>query len=378
MNATSVLTVLFNKGVHVSTQDDELVIDAPKGALLAEDVMLIREHRDDIVDLLRQIQMQREASTPVVTVQHGGLAPLSDIQQNVLLMESMVPSMPYGNIPLAFTIDGTLDVRALGNALDAVIGTHEILRTTYADHDGSTMQSIAPASPLPLAFIDLAPESGAPAAPEVVLREHEVRLFDLARDWPIRVMLLRLAPARHVLSIVFHQVAMDGHSCQLFVRYLSETYARLVTVAGQLPAVFAGHQYVDFADWQRRSEKSQQFRDAVGFWKESLSGAPALHGMPGDFLRPAIQTFAGRTFATEFSADDFARIEHFARERETSVFTVLQAAFALLVARYSDGDDIVIGTAVATDADDTKQPGFTTLQGWRISGGNGGRHPQVS
>jgi endo-1,4-beta-xylanase len=36
------------------------------------------------------------------------------------------------------------------------------------------------------------------------------------------------------------------------------------------------------------------------------------------------------------------------------------------------GSRYLIGTARATDADDTNEPGFTTLQGWRITGGNGG------
>ncbi|HEV7608497.1 MAG TPA: amino acid adenylation domain-containing protein [Steroidobacteraceae bacterium] len=358
MNATSVLTVLFNKGVHVSTQDDELVIDAPKGALQAEDVMLIREHRDDIVDLLRQIKMQREAATPVISVQHDGHAALSDIQQNVLLMEGMAPSIPYGNIPLAFMIEGALDRAALGKSLDAVISMHEILRTTYVVRGDRTVQQIAPASSLPLAFTDFALEPDTEARIEAALRQHEARHFDLARELPVRAMLLRLAPGRYVLSLVFHQVAMDGHSCQLFVRYLSETYARIAAGSGESPAAFAGHQYVDFADWQRRSEKSPNYRQAVAFWKDSLAGAPALHGIPGDFLRPAIQTFAGRTLATELAAQDLARIEQFARDHETSVFTVLQAAFALLVARYSDCHDVVIGTAVANR---TRREFFGTL-----------------
>ena len=72
MNATSVLTVLFNKGVHVSTQDDELVVDAPRGALEESDIRLIREHRDDIVELLRQIQLQREAPEPARRPRPGG------------------------------------------------------------------------------------------------------------------------------------------------------------------------------------------------------------------------------------------------------------------------------------------------------------------
>ncbi len=36
------------------------------------------------------------------------------------------------------------------------------------------------------------------------------------------------------------------------------------------------------------------------------------------------------------------------------------------------GTRYVIGNVLASDADDTNQPGFTTLQNWRISGGNGG------
>jgi endo-1,4-beta-xylanase len=36
------------------------------------------------------------------------------------------------------------------------------------------------------------------------------------------------------------------------------------------------------------------------------------------------------------------------------------------------GSRYVIGTVLGTDADDKNQPGFTTLQGWRIAGGNGG------
>ena len=117
MNATSVLTVLFNKGVHVSTQDDELVVDAPRGALDESDVMLIREHRDDIVELLRQIQLQREAPEPARRGGQPGRAPLSAVQQNVLLMESLSPGTSYGNIPLAFLIDGTVDREALARAL---------------------------------------------------------------------------------------------------------------------------------------------------------------------------------------------------------------------------------------------------------------------
>jgi endo-1,4-beta-xylanase len=40
--------------------------------------------------------------------------------------------------------------------------------------------------------------------------------------------------------------------------------------------------------------------------------------------------------------------------------------------RIDGGFRYVLGNVVATDADDTNEPGFTTLQGWQVTGGNGG------
>lgn len=357
MNATSVLTVLFNKGVHVSTQDDELVVDAPKGALEESDIRLIREHRDDIVELLRQIQLQREAPEPARRSAQAGTAPLSAVQQNVLLMESLAPGMAYGNIPLAFRIEGPVDRDALARALGNVAAEHEILRTTYPASGPGFVQAIHAPSAFPVAFEDVSMGADPEVALGDALARHESRLFDLSRDAPLRAMLIRLGDRRHVLSLIFHQVAVDGHSCQLFLRYLSDSYRRVVAGA-PAPAAFDGFQYADFADWQARNARTAAQAQSVEYWRKALRGAPALHGLPGDFVRPARQAFAGRTHELAFAAGDYARVEQFARDHETSVFTVLQAAFALLVSRYSGEEDLVIGTAVANR---TRREFFGTL-----------------
>ena len=357
MNATSVLTVLFNKGVHVSTQDDELVVDAPQGALEESDIMLIREHRDDIVELLRQIQLQREAPEPARRAAQPGTAALSAVQQNVLLMESLAPGMPYGNIPLAFRIDGPVDREALARALGDVIGEHEILRTTYPANGAGFVQAIHAPGAGVIAFEDVSMGADPEAALANTLARHESRLFDLSKDAPLRVLLIKLGEHRHALSLIFHQVAMDGHSGQLFLRYLSESYRR--AVAGLPPAAaFDGFQYADFADWQARNARTAAQAQSVEYWRTALRGAPALHGLPGDFVRPVRQAFAGRTHEMSLAAADYAQVEQFARDHETSVFTVLQAAFALLVSRYSGEDDVVIGTAVANR---TRREFFGTL-----------------
>jgi amino acid adenylation domain-containing protein len=358
MNATSVLTELFNKGVHVSTQDDELVVDAPKGALEESDVKLIREHRDDIVELLRQIQLHRETPEPARRVGQSGRAPLSAVQQNVLLMESLAPGTPYAHIPLAFAIEGQVDHDALARALADIVAAHEILRTTYVEEGGGRMvQSINAPAAFAVELEDLSSHGDPQTALESTLARHETRLFDLAKDRPLRALLVKLGEGRHVLSLVLHQIAVDGHSCQLLLRYLSVSYAR--AVAGVRTATdFMGYQYADFADWQARNVRTPAHAQSLEYWRTALRGAPPLHAVPGDFVRPATQRFAGRTYEISLSADDYARVEAFARDYASSVFTVLQAVFALLVSRYGGEDDVVLGTAVANR---TRREFFGTL-----------------
>lgn len=347
MNATSVLTLLFNKGIRVSTDNDELVIDAPKGQLQAEDVAMIREHRDDIVELLHQVQLEREPIVEVRRCDHSGRAALSAVQQSVLLMEHMAGDRAYGNIPAAFRIEGPLDCDALTSSLNALIATHEILRTTYFFAGDDACQIIHGAAPLQLWFEDISRARNTDEALQSALRAQESIRFDLSRDWPIRVGLIRLGEQLHVLSLVFHQIAMDGHSCQLFLKFLADKYAdQPLEIRG--PANSAEcFQYADFADWQRRFQQSETYQESVRYWKNALTGAPELHSLPTDFLRPASQTFAGKTLETQLQANEYLHIEQAARSQETSVFTLMQAVFSLLIARYSGESDIVVGTAVA-------------------------------
>src|SRR5690606_31775061 len=144
-------------------------IDAPRGALGESDIRLIREHRDDIVELLRQIQLQRETPEPRRRGGEPGSVPLSAVQQNVLLMESLAPGRPYGIIPLAFRVEGPVDRDALERALADVMGQHEVLRTTYPPGGAGAVQQIHASLACKVAFEDVAGAQDRDAALEAAL-----------------------------------------------------------------------------------------------------------------------------------------------------------------------------------------------------------------
>src|SRR5204863_3327122 len=90
----------------------------------------------------------------------GSDLPLSFAQERLWFLDRLQPGPAY-DIPLALRATGRLDAAALAAALTEIVRRHEVLRTIYAERDGSPVQIVLPASMQPLPLVDL---GGLPAA----------------------------------------------------------------------------------------------------------------------------------------------------------------------------------------------------------------------
>ncbi|MEV0295979.1 amino acid adenylation domain-containing protein [Nocardia sp. NPDC050710] len=102
------------------------------------------------------------------------------------------------------------------------------------------------------------------------------------------------------------------------------------------------------------------------YWRTALEGLPEELNLPADRPRPMAFTTAHGCVAFEIGADLGDELRQVARTRDTTVFTVVHAAFAVLLARLSGTDDIAIATPVAGRAADTlvlrtRVPGGTSF-----------------
>src|SRR5215469_9323493 len=93
----------------------------------------------------------------------------------------------YTTVALVLRLKGSLDGAALARALQAVVARHEALRTVYRVVDGVAVQQVAAAARFALAHEE-AIEAELAARLEGLARHR----FDLARDLPVRAVLLRL------------------------------------------------------------------------------------------------------------------------------------------------------------------------------------------
>ncbi|MGW9556230.1 non-ribosomal peptide synthetase [Nocardiopsis sp. NPDC055551] len=265
--------------------------------------------------------------------------PTSFTQQRLWFLDQWAPGRSVYNSPVSLRLRGELDGSALQRALTALVARHEVLRTRYPVRDGVPFQEIAPAAEVPLQVID------APGGDEQI-REHVSELaaapFDLRNGPVLRAYLLRQAEDVHVLLLSLHHIATDGWSTAIIIRELVELYrSERGGGAAGLPELAV--QYADYAVWQRGRMTGERADEQLAYWRDRLTDLPILD-LPTDRPRPGVPTHAGTTLDRVLPArlrDDLNRL---ARAERVTLMTVVLAAFNVLMSKYTQQDDIVVGS----------------------------------
>ena len=170
--------------------------------------------------------------------------------------------------------------------------------------------------------------------------------FDLTTGPLLRAKLLRLAEDEHVALFTMHHIISDGWSMGVLVQELASALSSLL-VGQPSPLPELPVQYADYAVSQREWLQGEVLAEQLGYWREQLSGAPAVLELPTDHVRPAVKSYRGARERLELSAELTAALKTLSREQGVTLFMVLLAAFKVLLWRYSGQADVVVGTPIA-------------------------------
>ncbi|WP_328812157.1 non-ribosomal peptide synthetase [Rhodococcus sp. NBC_00297] len=277
----------------------------------------------------------RSALAPRRTRPRPDMVPLSFAQQRMWFLNTVSSDSGYV-IPLALGLRGVLDHGALQGALADVVDRHEILRTVYPAVNGVPQQHV-----LDHARIAIDRES---ETPEAVLDRMASAPFDLAADLPLRASVVAVTEKHHVLLLVLHHIAADGWSLAPLTRDLTASYAarrsgREWTV-DPLPM-----QYADHAVWQQ--DHADDIRGRVAFWTDRLAGLPDVLPLPTDRPRPPVASHRGARVRVTVPDATTAALRALATAHHATLVMVLQAAWAVTLARVTGSEDIAVGTPVA-------------------------------
>ncbi|HEY0372253.1 MAG TPA: condensation domain-containing protein, partial [Thermoanaerobaculia bacterium] len=276
--------------------------------------------------------------------------PLSLAQQRLWFLAQLDPAASAAyHMPAALRLTGNLDLASLRAALNHLVARHESLRTSFAVVAGVPYQQIAPETiGFALKREDLSrlrPEEREAHVTRIIHQESRAP-FDLGIGPLIRGRLLTLTDDEHVLLITQHHIITDAWSENVLVRELAALYTAF-TQGEDDPLPSLEIQYADYAQWQRRWLQGEELARQSAFWKQHLTGAPALLALPLDHPRPAVESHAGSSVPLVLSAELTAALRTFSQRHGVTMFMTLLSAWGVLLSRLSGQTDVVIGTPVA-------------------------------
>ena len=285
---------------------------------------------------------------------------LSFTQERLWFLEQMEPEQPAYNMPWAFRVQGNLNVPALQQAFTTIVARHEILRTTFATVDGRPQPIIHPADE---AAIVLTEPADWEAAQQEVAQEVQ-RPFNLEKGPLLRIKLLRLKPADHILLLNMHHIVADGWSMDILIQELTTLYAAF-TDGRDNPLPDLPIQHSDYAWWQRHTLQGDRLEAQLDYWQQQLAGSRPVLELPHDRLRPVRQSYQGAVESVTLPFALSASLKQLSQTEGTTLFMTLLAAFKVLLYRYTQQTDILVGTPVANrDHPETETligPLFNTL-----------------
>ncbi|MCG3470407.1 amino acid adenylation domain-containing protein [Xenorhabdus bovienii] len=287
-----------------------------------------------IAGLAAQMGQQVCTMIPHVELAHY---PLSLAQERMRFIEQFEQGSSVYHVPYLVQLDDNANLLLLETAINRVVERHPVMKTVYRnDDEGNTYQQELEGR---LIFRSQSCEDINALLQTV--RAELAAPFDLTTEPSLRLCHYRVAE-HHYLLMMWHHIAIDGWSIDIFMDELAEIYrALLASRDSQLPPLDIT--YGDYARWQRDYLQGEVRERQLSYWQQTLAGYEPL-SLPTDRSRPAQVDYQGQDFNFALESKLSHQLRALAKTQETTLYTVLLSAFYVTLAKLTGQDDIVLGT----------------------------------
>ncbi|ACU60873.1 condensation domain-containing protein [Chitinophaga pinensis] len=307
----------------------------------------------------------KKAFTAIRPVAKQDTYEVSAVQKRIWAIDQFSDNGALYNVPEFYLFEGPLDTAAFEKALAALVGRHEILRTTFELINGEPRQRIHDAASwnVSLKLYDYSNEASPLDKAIAFSTEAALEPFDLQNGPLLRTTLLKTGKDEHLFVFVTHHIVSDAWSQEIIARDVLAFYDAF-NEGKQTALEPLKIQYKDFAAWHNERLTSRS-ADHRAFWKAQFAEAAPKLKLPLDYPRPAQQTFNAEEVSFRLNEKVSTALRSLAVQHKVSGFNAVMALVKLLLYKHTAQQDIVIGSPVAdrAHADTDNQIGvyFNTL-----------------
>ncbi|MFJ7313616.1 non-ribosomal peptide synthase/polyketide synthase [Pseudomonas sp. NPDC098747] len=324
----------------------------------------------DLAAWMAQEQTQTDAGSasqavPLKAWGAKSTAPLSLVQRRLWVAEQLSGGSAAYGMPLALRLRGELSIERFMSSYAEVVRRHEVLRTAYSqDDEGDPIALICEQVNVDFPVLDLSGLSRSAQEEHVAQAalDNARTPIDLEQAPLWRGRILHLSATEHVLLFSMHHIISDGWSMGVLVNELVQIYE--LSKAGDatpLPALEV--QYSDFALWQQELERKGILGQQAAYWKDTLGGYSGQLNLPLDTPRGAVASYDGDAVQFHLPTALSQALRKVSTEAGVTLYSTLLASFQVLLHRFGDGADVVVGADVAG----REQPELERLIGFFVN-----------
>ncbi len=272
--------------------------------------------------------------------------PLSPTQEGILFHTLYEPESTIYFEQFQLTLHGNLDPGIFERAWQLLVERHSALRTLFVwKNRKQSVQVVRKEVNLPWSNLDWRMFSK---------QEQEIRLnsfldsdrkqgFELDKAPLMRFALIRVADETYEFVWSFHHLLLDGWSWPIIFKELFALYESIQN--GQQLYLAPSRPYRDYINWLQQ----QDLAEAKAFWQQNLEGftAPTPLIVERAIGQSSHQQQNIEVRSQHLSAERTTTLKSFAQQHHLTLATLVQAAWGLLLSRYSGESDVVFGTTVS-------------------------------
>ena len=264
--------------------------------------------------------------------------PLAPVQEGMLFHNNYESDGVYLQQVIG-ELSGTLDVSLFKQAWENCINHHPSLRASFILRDlPRPLQRIHNQINLPFIAENWTEFKASEVASkwENLLETDRKQGFDVEKAPLMRLTLVQTEAQKWRFLWTHHHLLLDGWSLPLIFRDVITFYQAHKSQTH--PKVKQPPAYSDFIAWLNQQDTSA----TESFWREQLNGlqSTASLGLKSSNL-------AYQTLQTTLPPETYNRLQTFAKHNQITLNTLIQAAWSLILSKYSTSKDITFGVTVS-------------------------------
>lgn len=354
------LKELEEKNIKILLKDNNLEVSFDGD--IEEDLLVrLKTNKDKLIVFLKKYS---HIKNDIKNVEISKDYPISHAQKRLWIQSQNIENSKAYHLHNQIVLNGDYKIEYLDNAIWELIKRHEILRTIFKVNNELEVRQLVLEETdahykTHIQHIDLRLDNYQVEKIEEYIEEDNKIPFNLEKGPLFRMCFFQLSDQQFILYYNMHHIITDGWSINILERdFFLLHHAIKLGIKPQLPQLKI--QYKDYAIWQKKSIEQGHYLAHKDFWVKELSGELPKLELPSFKNRPKVMSYNGRMLQTFLSPELTKQLQSYSLHCGGSLFMGIVASLKIVLSKYANQEDIIIGFPVAgrEDSDLENQIGF--------------------